>query len=104
MTLQEFDTALKGWSADIYELAAPKGLMEYAVWHKYGTQSSFADDRNAVGLPKVQIDIFSQQRDNIFAENICTALEALSLPFSIVSEEYDPEYSAYRTILQLVVI
>jgi len=104
MTLQEFDAALKERSKNVYELSAPKGLMEYAVWHKYGTQSSFANDRNEVDLPRVQIDIFSQQRDNIFAEDICAALWAMDLPYSVVSDGYDPDYNAFRTILQLVVV
>ena len=104
MTLQEFDAALKKQCKDVYELAAPKGLMEYIVWHTYGRQSSFGDDHNSVDLPKVQIDIFSQKRDSILADDVSAALWALNLPYSVVSDGYDPDYNAYRTILQLVVV
>lgn len=104
MTLREFDAALKARCSDVYELAAPKGLQQYAVWHKYGVQHAFGDDRNAADLPRVQIDILSQQNDSIYAEDICAALWGMDIPYMVVSDGYDPDYNAYRTILQLVVI
>ena len=36
MTLQEFEAALKTVCPETYELAAPKGLTRYVVWHRYG--------------------------------------------------------------------
>lgn len=104
MTLPEFDAALKAVCPETYELAAPKGMPRYVVWHRYGKQSAFGDDRNAVDLPKVQIDIVSNVADDPLVDGICGALWLACLPYSVQSEGYDPDYNAYRTILQLVVI
>ena len=104
MTLPEFDTLLKTACTDTYELAAPKGSLRYVVWHRYGAQSSFADDCNALDLPKVQIDILTNIKDDILVDDICAALWTAALPYSVESEGYDQEYNAFRTILQLVVI
>lgn len=104
MTLPEFDAALKAVCPSTYELGAPKGELRYVVWHRYGAQSSYGDDHNVVDLPKVQIDIVTQQEHDTLADDICAALWLACLPYSVQSEGYDPEYNAYRTILQLVVI
>ena len=103
MTLQEFDAALKSACPETYEIAAPKGKTRYVVWHKYGTQPAFGDDHNVLGLPKVQIDIVTQQAGDLLVEDICAALWLACLPYSVESEGYDPDYNAFRTILQLVV-
>lgn len=104
MTLQEFENKLKLVSDDVYETAAPPNVVEYVAWHRYGTQSGFGDDCNLMGLPKVQIDIIAQTRDSILAEDVLAALWAMNLPYSVQSEGYDPDYNAFRTILQVVVI
>ena len=94
---------LKQAHAEVYETAAPKGAVDFVVWAKYGTQSGFGDDCNLFGLPKVQIDIVTQTRDSIIADDIMAALWAMNLPYSVQSEGYDTEYNAFRTILQAVV-
>lgn len=104
MTLQEFDVNLKLVSDDVYEDAAPSNVTNYVVWSRYGTQPGFGDDSNIFGLPKVQIDIVTQTRDSILADDILAALWAMNLPYSVQSEGYDPDFNAFRTILQTVVI
>ena len=104
MTLKEFDANLKAAHPDVYETAAPKGKQRFAVWHRYGRSSVFGDDRNQVGAPKVQIDIVTNIHDDTLFDDICAALWAMDIPYSVESEGYDDEYNAYRTILQLVVI
>lgn len=104
MTLQQFDAALKEAFADTYELAAPKGLARYVVWHRYGRRSAVADDRNQLDVPKVQIDIVTNVHNDILVDTVTSALWLLDLPYSVESEGYDDEYAAYRTILQLVVV
>lgn len=103
MTLQEFENQLKEACEFVYETAAPKGEQNYAVWKKYGSQPGFGDDCNLFGLPKVQIDIVAQTRDSIIVDDVTAALWAMNLPYSVQSEGYDPEYNAFRTILQVVV-
>lgn len=104
MTLNEFHTQLKKAFPDTYELAAPKGKQRYVVWHRYGRSSTYGDNRNQIDAPKVQIDIFSNIYADLLVDDICAALWLMGQSYSVVSEGYDDEYAAYRTILQLVVV
>ena len=104
MTLQQFDAGLKTAFSDVYETAAPKGKQRYVVWHRYGRNSTYGDDRNQVDAPKVQIDIVTNVHDDSLVDDICASLWTMDLPYNVISDGYDDEYAAYRTILQLVVI
>lgn len=105
MTLQQFDAALKAACPGlVYELAAPDKKTRYVVWHRYGKRSEYGDDYNVLDLPKVQIDIVSNIHDDLLVDAVCTALREACLTYSVESEGYDPDYNAYRTILQLVVV
>lgn len=104
MTLQQFENNLKAVCPETYELAAPQGAKRYVVWHRYGASSSFGDDRNVLDIPKVQIDIITNVEHDILVDEICAALWTMDLTYSIQSEGYDPDYNAYRTILQLAVV
>lgn len=105
MTLQEFDANLKeACPGLVFELAAPKDKTRYVVWHRYGRSSTYGDDRNQLDMPKVQIDIVSNDKDDILVDDVAVALWMMDLPYEIISEGYDDEHSACRTILQLVVV
>ena len=104
MTLQQFEDSLKKAFPDVYEAAAPNGKQRYVVWHRYGRSSSYGDDRNQIDAPKVQLDIVTNVRDDFMVDDILAALWMMDLPYSIVSEGYDDEYTASRTIVQLVVV
>lgn len=104
MTLQQFDAGLKQASPDVYQTAAPKGKQRYAVWHSYRRTPILGDDRNQLDAPRVQIDIIANQSDDTLVDDICAALWSMDLPYAVESEGYDDEYTAFRTILQLVVI
>ena len=104
MTLQTFDAELKKTFTDTYEVAAPKGKQRFVVWHRYGRSTVYGDNRNQVEVPKIQIDIVTNIQNDTLADDVCAALWLMDLSYSVVSEGYDDEYSAFRTILQLVVI
>lgn len=104
MTLQEFDARLKEAFADTYELAAPKSKQRFVVWHKYGRNIIPGDDRNQADAPKVQIDIVTNIPDDFLVDDICAALWLMDQSFEVISEGYDDEYAAFRTILQLAVV
>lgn len=105
MTLQEFDANLKAACPGlVFEAAAPADSLRYAVWHRYGRSSTYGDDRNQLDLPKVQIDIITDQMDDTLVDDIAAALWMMDLPYEVVSEGYDDDYMACRTILQLVVV
>ena len=104
MTLQQFNGQLKAACPDTYETAAPKSAQRFVVWHRYGRSSAFGDDRNQIDAPKVQIDIVTNIPDDSLVDDVCAALWAMDLPYSVQSEGYDDDYAAFRTVLQLVVI
>ena len=103
MTLQQFDLVLKAAFPDTYELAAPKEKKRYVVWNRYGANSHYGDNRNVLDIPKVQIDIVTNIENDLLVDDVCATLWLAELPYTVQSEGYDPEYNAYRTILQLVV-
>lgn len=103
MTLQQFEAGLKEACPETYELAAPEGALRYVVWHRYGRHSHYGDNRNVLDIPKVQIDIVTNRKDDFLVDDICAALWFMGLSYSVESEGYDPDYNAFRTILQLEV-
>ena len=104
MTLKEFDSNLKKAFSDVYEVAAPRGKQRFVVWHRYGRSSLIGDDRNQLDAPRIQIDVVSNIPNDMLVDDIAAALWMMDLPYSVVSEGYDDEYAAFRTILQLVVV
>lgn len=104
MTLQQFEKNLKQAFSDVYEIAAPPGKRPFVTWHRYGRSSTFGDDRNQIDAPKVQIDIVTITPDDFIVDDILAALWMMGLSYTFVSEGYDDEYEAFRTILQLVVV
>lgn len=101
MTLQEFENGLKAAVRETYNLAAPQGAKRYVVWHRYGMKPIHADDRNIMHIPKVQIDIVTNNQLDTIADDIFGALWMMDLSYDIISDGYDPDYNAFRTILQL---
>lgn len=104
MTVQQFEAGLKQACPETYQIAAPKGAQRFVCWHRYGRFPVSGDNRNQVDIPKVQIDIVTQNPTDTLVDDVCAALWQMDLPYSVVSEAYDDEYAAIRTILQLVVI
>lgn len=103
MTLQQFEAGLKTACSEVYETAAPQNATRFVVWHRYGRNHIFGDDRNQVDIPKVQLDIVTNNPNDFLVDDICGALWMMELTYSVESEGYDDEYAAYRTILQLEV-
>lgn len=104
MTLQAFEAKLKEVCPETFAMPAPKGKHRFVAWHRYGRSSIFGDDRNQVDAPKVQLDIATNIWNDTLADDIMAALWTMDLPYEVVSEGYDDEYAAMRTILQLVVV
>lgn len=105
MTLLQFEQTLSAACPGlVYELAGPKNAHRYVAWHKYGYSSTHGDNINQIDAPKVQIDIHTQSLTDTLVDDVCAALWAMDIPYSIVSEGYDDDYADIRTILQLVVI
>ena len=103
MTLKEFVNGLKDAFPDVYKFPAPQSKKRFVVWQTYGRQIHYGDNLTVLNVPKVQIDIVTNQEDDILVDDIFAALWMMGLSYSIESEGYDPDYNAYRTILHLEV-
>lgn len=104
MTLPEFKQTLEAAAPGlIYELAAPNGLSEYAVWHSYGPASLIGDDRVQLELPRVQIDVIWQTDAQLLA-TVKDVLFDMAIPYVVVDHGYDDAWQSMRCILQLEVV
>ena len=104
MTLQQFEDGLKAAVPETYELSAPQNAKRFVVWHRYGFNPIHGNNRHQVNVPKVQIDIVTHDKLDTIAEDVFAALWMMGLSYDIVSDGYDPDYNAARTILQLEVV
>lgn len=103
MTLQSLEDRLKQLCPQTHHLAAPRGVTRYIVWNEYGKQVVSGSDTTALALPKVQLDIVTQNPADPLSDDVALLLETLRLPYEIVDFGYDDEYAAMRCIMQLVV-
>ncbi|MBQ9685053.1 MAG: hypothetical protein IJV41_00705 [Oscillospiraceae bacterium] len=105
MTVSTLDTALRAAApGKIFELAAPEGATEYAVWHEYAPRTLTGDDAVQLEAPRVQIDVIWQRRGSTLLRTVKDTLTALELPYEVISHGYDDAWSAMRCILQLEVV
>lgn len=103
MTVSELNTALKAaLPGKVFELAAPQGTEEYAVWHQYGAQLLIGDDTVQMAAPKVQIDVI-WQADKSLLSVVCDVLTQCGQAYELISYGYDDEWASMRCILQLEV-
>lgn len=100
MTISEFEKGLKAACFNTYELLAPQDAKRFVVWHRYGRNIYCGDDRNVLSVPKVQIDIVTDIKDDFLVDDVCAALWTMGLSYTVESETYDPDYNSFRTILQ----
>ena len=104
MSIEEFgrllDLAIPG---KVFELAAPKGMTEYAVWHEYAPRTLGGDNAVQLEVSRVQIDVI-WQKDKSLLKSIKQALSDNGLFYEIVEHGYDDEWQAMRCILQLEVL
>ena len=104
MTSQDLETRLKHLCPQTYRLAAPRDVSRYIVINEYGRDGVSGSDTTALTLPKVQLDIITQNLTDPLPEDVGALLEALYLPYEVIENRYDDEFAAMRCIIQLVVI
>lgn len=104
MTLTEFSDALKAAVPASYQSAAPAGVRPCVVWSAYGSRTLDGDDRNQMGIPKVQLDVLTRNSLDPLLDAVTDVLFDLELPYSVQDMSYDPEYGCFRTILQTEVV
>lgn len=104
MSLDVFKSTLEAAAPGlVYENAAPKGMLEYAVWHRYGSSRLLGDDRVQLEAERVQIDVLWQS-DSQLLQTVKDVLTDLALPWVEVDYGYDDQWQSMRCILQLEVL
>lgn len=105
MTMEKLLELLKTVCADTYELAAPQGVKRCIVAHTYAGRSLYGDDMNLLDIPKVQLDILTQDTADTLPSDVCELLRTWCLAYSIQEfGTYDDDWNAVRTILQLEMV
>lgn len=104
MTLQQLIDALSAICEDTFELAFPKGAKRGIVWHAYGRQSVFGDDRRVLSVPRVQLDLLWQDAEDTLLDDVESVLDTNLLPYTEQDVFYDESYERMRCIIQVVVV
>lgn len=108
MSCSELETALREATENVFQNAAPASYTEYIVWAVYGYTQLIGDDAVVMSVPRVQIDVYSQEDgaelEGGFFEDVRGVLDGLALPYAVPEVGYDPDAAAMRMILQLDVI
>lgn len=104
MTLQQLIDALSAICEDTFELAFPKGAKRGIVWHAYGRQSVFGDDRRVLSVPRVQLDLLWQDAEDTLLDDVRAILDEAALCYTEENAFYDESYERMRCILQLTVV
>lgn len=99
MSLSELEALLKSVCPDTYRDAAPEGLSRYVVWGQDGAAALYGDDTAAMALPRIWVDIYTQDYDDDLPEHIVDALSNAGQPVSVSGPEYlDRELSIVTTL------
>lgn len=104
MTLQQLIDAIAAVCADTYELALPKGRQRGVVWHAYGRQAIFGDDRRVLSIPRVHLDLLWQDAEDTLLDDVRSVLDEAALCYTEEDVFYDESYERLRCILQVTVV
>lgn len=104
MTLTDFTAALKKAVPNTFPDAAPAGVRPCVVYSVYGLHPISGDDRNQMGIPKVQLDVLALSSLDPLLDAVTDVLWELGLTYSVQDMSYDPDYGCFRTILQTEVV
>ena len=104
MNLSDLETALKTVTDCVYEREAPAGARRYIVWQQYNVSTVAGDDHAALRLPRVQVDVFWQQRIDTLLDDVLAVLDYWRVPVDIQDITWDDERQLHRAILQLTAV
>lgn len=104
MTLQQLETDLKQLCPDTYKTAAPRKLTRFITWHQYNREAIRGNDRTALSLPKIQIDVYWQQRGDLLLDGVLMLLETFGAIYTLEDVTFDDELQRHRAIIQAVIL
>ena len=90
--------------ADSYDHAAPAGLVRFVVIHEYAETSFYGSDSNVLDVLRVQIDVYTQARDDALPGTVKALLRANCCPYTVQYSGWDDDTARFRTILQTEVL
>ena len=105
MTLEKLIALLKTVCPETYELAAPQGVKRCIVAHTYPGASLYGNDQNLFDIEKVQLDILTQDKADTLPLGVCELLRTWCITYTLETiHEYDDDWNALRSIVQLELI
>lgn len=105
MTLEKLIALLQTVCPETYELAAPQGVKRCIVAHTYPGASLYGNDQNFFDIEKVQLDILTQKNSDTLLLDVCELLRAWCITYTLETiNEYDDDWNALRSIVQLELI
>lgn len=105
MTLEKLIALLQTVCPETYELAAPQGVKRCIVAHTYPGASLYGNDQNLFDIEKVQLDILTQDKADTLLLDVCELLHAWCITYTLEAiHEYDDDWNALRSIVQLELI
>lgn len=100
MTLDDLKTQLLSVCPEVHHLAAPEGVDEYIVYHRYSEVPAIGDDAVCLSIPMVQLDIITQDPDAELADKAKELLVELGIVWFEAGYGYDDDWAAIRCVLQ----
>lgn len=100
MTIPAIETLLRGVCQDTFYLAAPAGLRRYAVYQPLTAGTHSADDRTTLSTIRVQIDLRYVSNSDTLPRDVCAALAAAYIPYTVEDIAYEDETGRMRCIIR----
>ena len=104
MTLQQLETELKQLCPDTHKHAAPRKLPRFITWHQYNRETIRGNDRTALSLPKIQIDVYWQQCGDLLLDAVIMLLETFGCIYTLEDVTFDDSTQLNRGIIQAVIL
>ena len=99
--LSELLEALEALTGSPVDTIAPPDTPRCCAAHGYTAASFYGDDANILDIPRVQIDVYTQDPADDLPEQVAALLQAWHLPYTIeLLREYESETNRLRTIYQ----
>lgn len=99
--LTELLEALKELTGVPADVIAPPDTPRFAVASAYGASSVYGDDANLLDVPRVQIDVYTQDPADELPDEVMELLQSWHLPYTVEAlNVYDEETNRLRCIIQ----
>lgn len=103
--LLDFKDRLLTVTDNLYHYEAPKGAaLPYVIWQEVGGHSLYGDNKDAVNVYRVHLDIYSEDEFDPLVESVLNVLRDGEIAFDFPFSEYDNDLKLIRTIIECEVV